>query len=579
MSVFLTLLIVGISNTIGNQFFSAYSQTNDGSGDGKEQSDLTSIDVNNQTITELGNMTNATSTGLTINELPSVEENTTVDNSGAISDQGISEPIEGQESEVPAQQNTQQETSDTDTGSQGQLGEQQNLGEQNSSESATNMNMTRELQSSNVTQPPQNVTNATSTEEQDQQQHDQQPGPEAAQSPDLQPLAPEQNATNVTATETSGAPQSLPLIPQQNATNIGTGRNNVTNVTSTLGTPQVDLLSANTTQDQPLAPETEFTENDTGGTTTTSSSNASAVGESNLDALGQITPPEEILGNQTSEEIDAATSGIAGISNVTSTIENNQISNIQNVINTIALSSGQSGGNAQRAASEIAKEIVSDPKGPVAKAIQTLAGEYSKGNSDEVAIAAKQIGTLIAKGNNIQQTLVQVTNNVVNNIPTIKTSIENYDKIVVHPKTSSKDKTVIEQTINVIKNSKKEVDVPQVHIKFHNHERNLVLRVLSTNNYKYDMPFSKYNGAFILDDNEFRVKIVSGDGISQSASVAKMFKSGKVGDRVFLDKDVRKGRVYFSLDDIDNGKYLLEVYVKLSNGSIGTFARGSVSIR
>ena len=26
------------------------------------------------------------------------------------------------------------------------------------------------------------------------------------------------------------------------------------------------------------------------------------------------------------------------------------------------------------------------------------------------------------------------------------------------------------------------------------------------------MPFSKFNGAFTLDDNQFRVKILSGDG-------------------------------------------------------------------
>jgi hypothetical protein len=58
-----------------------------------------------------------------------------------------------------------------------------------------------------------------------------------------------------------------------------------------------------------------------------------------------------------------------------------------------------------------------------------------------------------------------------------------------------------------------------------------------------------------------------------------MFKSGKIGDREFLDKDVRNGKVFFSLDDVNDGKYLLEVYVKLSNGSIATFARGSVSIR
>ncbi len=93
------------------------------------------------------------------------------------------------------------------------------------------------------------------------------------------------------------------------------------------------------------------------------------------------------------------------------------------------------------------------------------------------------------------------------------------------------------------------------------------------------MPFSKFNGAFTLDENQFRVKILSGDGSIKAASVAPMFKSGKVGDRDFLDKDVKNGKVFFSLTDIKSGRYLLEVYVKLSNGAIGIFARGSVSIK
>jgi len=57
-----------------------------------------------------------------------------------------------------------------------------------------------------------------------------------------------------------------------------------------------------------------------------------------------------------------------------------------------------------------------------------------------------------------------------------------------------------------------------------------------------------------------------------------MFTSGKIGGRMFLEKDVNQGRVFFSMNDVDSGKYLLEVYVKLSNGSVGTFARGSVSV-
>jgi hypothetical protein len=175
--------------------------------------------------------------------------------------------------------------------------------------------------------------------------------------------------------------------------------------------------------------------------------------------------------------------------------------------------------------------------------------------------------------------LVQVTNKIIINIKNIKTTENNYDKIIISPSYTTQQKSEITQTVNTIKKGKQEVDVPRIHIKFNSHERSLVLRVLTTNNYRYDMPFSKLNGAFTLNDNEFRVKILSGDGSIKAASVAPMFKSGKIGDRDFLDKDVNNGKVFFSLKGVHSGRYLLEVYVKLSNGAIGTFARGSVSIK
>ena len=135
-----------------------------------------------------------------------------------------------------------------------------------------------------------------------------------------------------------------------------------------------------------------------------------------------------------------------------------------------------------------------------------------RGNPDEVNIAANQIGSLIAKGNNIQQTLVQISNKVINNIKNIKATENNFDKVIIHPSLTKQQKTEITQTVDVIKKAKQEVDVPRIHIKFDSHERNLVLRILTTNNYRYEMPFSKFNGAFTLDDNQFRVKILSGDG-------------------------------------------------------------------
>ena len=259
-------------------------------------------------------------------------------------------------------------------------------------------------------------------------------------------------------------------------------------------------------------------------------------------------------------------------------IENNNITSIQNVINDIAIGAAQSGGNSQNVASQISNEIVKNPKGSVANAIKELATQISRGNVDELNIATKQIGSLIAKGNNIQQTLVQVTNNIVNNIETIKSTENNFDRVIIHQSTPSDQKTLITGTLDVIKNAKQEVDVPRVHIKFHGHERSLVLSFLTTNNYKYEMPFSKYNGAFTLDDNDFMVKLLSGDGNIQAASVAPMFTSGEIGERMFLDKEVNQGNVFFSMKGVDSGTYLLEVYVKLSNGSIGTFARGSVTV-
>jgi hypothetical protein len=72
----------------------------------------------------------------------------------------------------------------------------------------------------------------------------------------------------------------------------------------------------------------------------------------------------------------------------------------------------------------------------------------------------QQIGTQIAQGNNIEQTLIQITNNIVNNIKNVKISIDNYDKIIVHPRTLDIYKKIITETITTIKKSKSIVDVP-----------------------------------------------------------------------------------------------------------------------
>ena len=385
--------------------------------------------------------------------------------------------------------------------------------------------------------------------------------------------------------ENTTVPQEPPIAdenvttsePQNNTnTNNNTSASNVT-TTGVAPVEGVDIINSdsNSSADQALPAEQESANN----ITSTNITATTAATETNADTLDQTTSPEDTLGAQISNQTDSAASAVAGLSSSNSKVENNQITNIQNVINNIALSAAKNGANSQSIAQQISKEVIANPKGQVANSIKQLANEFVRGNPDEVNIAANQIGSLIAKGNNIQQTLIQVTNKVVNNIKNIKATENNFNKVNIRSALTTQQKTEITQTVDVIKKSKQEVDVPRIHIKFDSHERNLVLRILSTNNYRYEMPFSKYNGAFTLDNNQFRVKILSGDGSIKAASVAPMFKSGKVGERNFLDKDVNNGKVFFSLKDIESGRYLLEVYVKLSNGAIATFARGSVSIR
>ena len=253
-------------------------------------------------------------------------------------------------------------------------------------------------------------------------------------------------------------------------------------------------------------------------------------------------------------------------------------STIEQIIEQIALQTGQVGGNVDQTIIQIAQQVASDPKGSVAQAIQQLAQQYAGGNTDEVRQATTQIGTQIAQGQNIQQTLVQISNQVINNINNINTNINNYNNVRIHS-TSPTETKVIQETVNTLKVEKPLVKVPRIHIEFDNNkERNLILRTLNTQDAKYDMPFSRFNGAFTLNDDEFRVKII-GKGKILSAAVSEMKNNGDVGPREFLEKEIRNGKVYFELDDVKEGKHLFDVYIRLSDGSIGTFARGSITIR
>ncbi|HEX9320262.1 MAG TPA: hypothetical protein VF884_15110, partial [Nitrososphaeraceae archaeon] len=245
-------------------------------------------------------------------------------------------------------------------------------------------------------------------------------------------------------------------------TNNGTSGQNIT-TTSAPPVGGVDILNSNTnaSADQALPAEQE----QAASNATTTNATSPVATETTSDTLNQTTAPEDTLGAKVSNETDTAASAVAGVSASNSKVENNQVSNVQNVINNIAVSAAQSGGNSQNIAQQISKEIIANPKGPVANSIKQLANEFSQGNPDEVNIAANQIGSLIAKGNNIQQTLVQVTNKVVNNIKNIKATENNFDKVIINPSSTSQQKSEITQTVNVIKKGKQEVDVPRIHIK------------------------------------------------------------------------------------------------------------------
>jgi len=379
------------------------------------------------------------------------------------------------------------------------------------------------------------------------------------------------------------ANKTVPLTDNQSDTSMSNlsepGVEGLDNITTPLvGNESFDTGNESLPTDEDTEVENELlSENMTTGTEMTEPlDNASElITEDDGDNLTQA---QQALTPDIDQKLETAAAATVGVTNATSAIENEQITNVQQVINNIAFAGSQSGGDNNAIVNQMSQLVASNPNSPVAVAIKKLAEEYASGNVDEIDIATQQIGTQIAQGKNIEQTLVQVTNNIVNNIKNIKASVDNFDKIIVHPKTLDADKKIITETITIIKKSKTTVDVPRIHIKFDDDDKNLVLRVLNTNDAKYEMPFSKTKGGFGLDADEFRVKVIAGKGKIQAASMAKMLGDGKAGDKEFLDKEKRNGKVYFNLDEIEAGKYLLEIYMKLSDNSIGTWARGSVTV-
>lgn len=382
------------------------------------------------------------------------------------------------------------------------------------------------------------------------------------------------------------ANETVPFTEDQNGTSLinasEPGVEGLDNFTSPLGNES--LLSEDEsfdTANESLLSEQGGVENEFENETITTETEAPPVDNTSESALEDdgdvISQSQQGVTSDIDQRLETVAAATLGLTNVTAGAENEQMTNVQQVINNIAIA-GSQGGDLNVIVNQISQLVANNPNSPAALAIKKLAQEYSNGDIDEIDIATQQIGTQIAQGNDIEQTLIQITNNIENNIKNVKISIDNFDKIIVHPSTLDVDKKIITETITTIKKSKSVVDVPRIHIKFDDDEKNLVLRVLNTNDVKYEMPFSKNKGGFKLYADEFKVKVIGGKGKIQAASMAQMLGDGKVGDKEFLDKDRRNGNVYFNTDEIDSGKYLLEVYIKLSDGSVGTWARGSVTI-
>jgi hypothetical protein len=365
---------------------------------------------------------------------------------------------------------------------------------------------------------------------------------------------------------------------------IDTGNESLLSEDESIDTGNESLLSEDESIDtgnESLLSEQDEVENEFENETTTTETEAPPVDNTSELAFEDdgdvISQSQQGITSDIDQRLETVAAATLGITNVTAEAENEQMTNVQQIINNIAIA-GSKGGDLNIIVNQISQLVANNPNSPAAIAIKKLAQEYSNGDIDEIDIATQQIGTQIAQGNDIEQTLIQITNNIENNIKNVKISIDNFDKIIVHPNTLDVDKKIITETITTIKKSKSVVDVPRIHIKFDDDEKNLVLRVLNTNDAKYEMPFSKNKGGFKLDADDFRVKVIGGKGKIQAASMAQMLGDGKIGDKEFLDKDRRNGNVYFNTDEIDSGKYLLEVYIKLSDGSVGTWARGSVTI-
>jgi hypothetical protein len=109
-------------------------------------------------------------------------------------------------------------------------------------------------------------------------------------------------------------------------------------------------------------------------------------------------------------------------------------SDVQQTIKQIATQSALGGGDVNQIINQISTQIGNNPNSDLAKSLSNLAGLYGSGNYDQYNKALKQIGTQIAIGNNIDQTIIQIGEinyyNYFNN--EIKYDIDYYNKYYKH---------------------------------------------------------------------------------------------------------------------------------------------------
>ncbi|MGZ5510804.1 MAG: hypothetical protein ACXWFC_10065, partial [Nitrososphaeraceae archaeon] len=132
----------------------------------------------------------------------------------------------------------------------------------------------------------------------------------------------------------------------------------------------------------------------------------------NVDQQSQQQSNQQSFGGDIDQKITQTASQVAKASEDP---ESEDAGDVQQVIKQIANQASSGRGNVDKIVNQISTQIAKDPSGDLAKSLGNLAGFYGSGNKDQVNQAIKQIGTQVAVGNNINQVLVQVSNQVTNN--------------------------------------------------------------------------------------------------------------------------------------------------------------------